>query len=758
MNQTRPSLPTFIERALPIVILLILLLYTYAKFFEHPYLGFRWDPGGELVHVFTTGNQQNPLKVGDQLIQVGAMPLTSFEADYLKTFNNIVRPGKTVAIVVKRDGQRLTIPWKFPGLNSVEFDDQASSEVWLTFFFWIVGTLALLSLRPKDERWRLMIAFNYLTAFWIGVGGGASFYHIWYSPFLLRIAVWFCIPVYLHFHWVFPQPFRKLPPAVTRGGYFVAGLLALAECFQLLPQSLYLLGFLLAVGGSLILLVAHAIRQPQARRDIGLLLIAALLSLIPSIVVGLLATFSTLPNFSGAGTLGLIFLPLAYFYAAYRRQIGNLELRVNRFISILVFLVFLFAITLPLVVVADQWITLPGATIAIGVIATMAAGLFTLLVFSSFQSFVERRILRIPLPPTQLLEVYSGRITTSPTLSDLETLLKNEVLPSLLVRQFVFLQIDGSATNMLVADGITQAELPSGNQITDILPDKEQYRTPELKSERTPLPWVRIVLPLKIGDDLIGLWLLGRRDPDDIYTQPEIAVIQSLANQTAIALSNIVQTERLLEMYQADINRYEEERLRLALDLHDSILNQMAAMLMHLDTSSTSPEFQESYDRLTQRLREIVTDLRPPMLNYGLKPALDELADSLMEHRGGELDVVIDIQAGESRYPANVEQHLFRIVQEACENALRHGKAQKITISGTLGQQEGALQIEDDGTGFDLAQGVELNALLANKHFGLAGMIERARLVDGKIEINSEPDAGTTIRLIWKFENSEVDK
>ena len=224
----------------------------------------------------------------------------------------------------------------------------------------------------------------------------------------------------------------------------------------------------------------------------------------------------------------------------------------------------------------------------------------------------------------------------------------------------------------------------------------------------------------------------------------------TLADQIAIALSNILQTERLRAMYQANVDWYEEERLNLALELHDSILNQMAVMMMNLDVHDPSVKFQEAYDNLTQRLREIVSDLRPPMLNYGLKPAIEELADNLVERSKDTIRVDVDLQSNGSRYPEKTELHLFRIVQEACENALRHAQAKGVAISGTLLHQEIDLSLEDDGVGFETRENLQLDVLIANKHFGLAGMLERAAIIGAQVRIESKNEKGTKIQITWK--------
>ena len=258
-----------------------------------------------------------------------------------------------------------------------------------------------------------------------------------------------------------------------------------------------------------------------------------------------------------------------------------------------------------------------------------------------------------------------------------------------------------------------------------------------------------LALPLRIGDDLIGIWLFGRHDPDDLYSQAEINVLQALANETAVALSNILQTERLKAMYKANIDRYEQERLRLSLELHDSVLNELAVLRLNINPDAIPENFQNSYETVTQRLREIVSDLRPPMLDYGLKDGLEEMAENLMERNRDAINVTVNLNNSKQRYPADVEQHIFRIVQQACENALHHAKAKQVMISGILAPQTIQLKIEDDGVGFEITNGVELHNLLASKHFGLAGIVERAELINARVTIDSTPKAGTHIHVTW---------
>jgi signal transduction histidine kinase len=663
--------------------------------------------------------------------------------------------------LVERDGQKFLIPWTVRGPNSGEIRDLLISEGWLGFFFWAAGTFASLTLRPKDERWRLFIAFNYLTAAFLALGSGVSFYHIWESAVLLRIVVWFCIPVYLHLHWVFPQPLAYLPKAIIWMSYVGAGLLAIAQWFEVLPPNLYFLGYLLAVFGSIVLLLLHAIKQPETRRELGVLVIVAILAFLPSIVTSFVSGFMAEnfglwhPWISGGALLSLPLFPAAYVYAVYRRRLANMELRASHLLSSFVFLSLVGMVALTSMILLAEQFSLAGSSIISGGLGFLVAAILVVLGFAPFQAFFEHRILGISLPPKRLLEIFSAHIVTSVSQADLIRVLQEEVLPSLLIRQFAFLYHDQGSLKILSTMGLHGEALPGEKDVQYLRDQSGVYRSPQLATDDLPSPWVRLILPLQLGDQLIGFWLLGRRDPDDFYSQQEILTLTSLANLTAIALSNILQTERLTTMYQANIDRYEQERLRLAHDLHDSILNELAALLMRADAPDLSPKFQQAFDGLTERLREIVNDLRPPMIAFGLKLALEDLAETFRERAVDSVTILTDIEAsGEHRYASIVENNLYRIVQQACENSLRYAQAKKISLFGRLHANEILLRVEDDGLGLGSDVSLNLNDLIASRHFGLAGMHERASLIGAELNIVSKPGAGTQIQLVWKLKES----
>jgi signal transduction histidine kinase len=698
-------------------------------------------------------NQPEPtLRVNDRVLQIGSVRWEDFDANITQSFLEGYKPGDRVPIKVERSGQQIDISWKYPHTNKAEFWDQLDSEWWFAYIFWLAGVLTILLVRPKDDSWLLMSLFNFLTAVWLIAGSGLSAYHIWYSAIVLRVAVWLCLPVYLHLHWVFPHPLGKLPRWLVGLVYGVGILFAIAQVFQLLPTELYLLAFIIALGGSLLLLLIHLWRQPFIRRDFRLLMIALILAIAPPMIWAAIDSIFNIP--AVWGSLGLVSLPLlslAYLYTAFRRRLGNLELRVNRFFTIYLFLILLGLFGLLFIAFLDQIPDTPGKTTTIGFTSLLLTAATFIGGYPPFERFVDRRIFGVSSTSKYLLEAFSTHITTSISLPDLIRVLREEVLPSLLIRQFAFLHYDQGSLNIVSTMGLDTELLPDGKSVADLLAQSGFYRSPDLAEAGQPNAWIRLVLPLRLSDQLMGFWLLGRRDPDDLYPQQEIPTLSSLANLTAIALSNILQTERLTAMYQANINRYEQERVSWARDLHDIILNELAALPIRSDAPVFSATFQEAYERVSEQLREIVNDLRPPMLAFGLKLALEAYTENLRERNSESIEILTEVQAeGDCRYPLMIESNLYRIVQEACENSLRYAHTNRLFIRGSLNEQQINFIIKDNGTGMDPKISLKLDDLLIHKHFGLAGMHERASVIGADLHIVSEANEGTEVHIIWK--------
>ena len=216
-------------------------------------------------------------------------------------------------------------------------------------------------------------------------------------------------------------------------------------------------------------------------------------------------------------------------------------------------------------------------------------------------------------------------------------------------------------------------------------------------------------------------------------------------------------TRQLSRVLRRVISAQEDERRRVARELHDETSQLVAAMAMSLDakgapSAAAVADLRGLVDRMHDSLHRVIVNLRPSVLDdLGLAAAIEWLAEHQLR-RGG---IAARCELGElqeCRADSVVEIALFRVVQESMTNIVRHASASAVLIQGGVapprpGESDSRLwlEIEDDGQGFDPAAVSEETGSL--RGIGLAGMRERMELVGGTIEIDSAPGEGTRIRL-----------
>ncbi len=210
---------------------------------------------------------------------------------------------------------------------------------------------------------------------------------------------------------------------------------------------------------------------------------------------------------------------------------------------------------------------------------------------------------------------------------------------------------------------------------------------------------------------------------------------------------------RLREVAARALNAAEEERRRISLELHDDASQRLAAILMRLRLARSVSD-GAAKDAVLEEVRRELAETADGLRRYaqGLRPpALDELGlgaaiESHVRHISEAASVPVEVQIeGVGRLEApEAELALYRIVQEAITNALRHSRARRIQVrlercNGTV-----VATVEDDGVGFDTAR--LLTSPDGEHGLGLFGMKERAEYVGGRVDLNSTPGRGTVVR------------
>ena len=270
---------------------------------------------------------------------------------------------------------------------------------------------------------------------------------------------------------------------------------------------------------------------------------------------------------------------------------------------------------------------------------------------------------------------------------------------------------------------------------------------------------VGLLLPLRVRDETIGLL--------EIYGQPSLTegdVVEtcaSLANQAASALENarlyeeLAQSERQLhELVGRLLTAQEEERRRVAYDIHDGLAQTAAAAHQYLqgfarhhppDTVRGREELEEALEMVQTTVgeaRQVISHLRPTTLDdFGLAAAIQQQVSSL---RAEGRQVEYTQALGDGRLPAQVETTLFRIAQEALTNVRKHaGPAAAVRVALERINCAVRLSVKDDGSGFRPVD--QTNGGGQGERIGLSGMRERVSLLGGRLEIHSEPGTGTSI-------------
>ncbi len=208
------------------------------------------------------------------------------------------------------------------------------------------------------------------------------------------------------------------------------------------------------------------------------------------------------------------------------------------------------------------------------------------------------------------------------------------------------------------------------------------------------------------------------------------------------------------QLLQRLVTTQEEERRRLSRELHDNMGQHLSALILGLSSLKNACQDQPLLvervqwslaltDRIAQEVHQLAWKLRPAALDGAcLRDAIANYLATWSQRTGITTDFH-SVDVGEERYPAHVETTTYRIVQEALTNVLKHAAAQRVSLIVERRRDYMFVVVEDDGRGFD-AQ-AEPGGAGTGKRLGLLGMQERVALVEGTLDIESSPGAGTTI-------------
>ncbi len=264
-----------------------------------------------------------------------------------------------------------------------------------------------------------------------------------------------------------------------------------------------------------------------------------------------------------------------------------------------------------------------------------------------------------------------------------------------------------------------------------------------------------LVTPMVFRSRSVGLLsVFDRLSGDGAFSEEDERLLQAFAASAAAAVATAQTASN--EALQRSVQASEQERRRWARELHDETLQELAALKLLLSGARRSDEpgrldgaVDQALEMITQgieNLRSLITELRPSALDeLGPEPAVQALVERVRAQSGLEieLDVRLAYEEGHilQRHVTDIEATVYRLVQEALNNVVKHADATRVAIRiADSAEDDGhvLVEVEDDGRGFDLADD-------SGGGFGLLGMRERVALVHGELTVTSSPGEGTRL-------------
>jgi signal transduction histidine kinase len=486
-----------------------------------------------------------------------------------------------------------------------------------------------------------------------------------------------------------------------------------------------------------VLIYAYAFRvSSDSRRRLRIIWFGTLLAIVPANILYFIPGLYSWPARIPVWLVGLLLtiVPVSYLYAITRQNLFGIDRLLNRTLVYVILAAGIFTVyLLPLIyfynVLSIGW--LGQAVTSAGV--TLVIGWNFIWLRTRIQRLVDRLFYGGWYDYPEVIETISHALARSLERAQLIEVLTHQV-PRL----------------MRLHPGSLSLE-----------------NTPSDYAAKVQQPYLKFSFNLQDGSQ--ASWhVAGHRDGED-FSAEDRRILKTLARQAEIALNNVILVEalrrqldeirssrRTLRMIQHQLLRSrEEERSRLARELHDGPLQTLIGMNMQLgmlQSSISSYDSQALQDLrneirdLLDDLRAVCSELRPPMLDaLGLGAALHALTEEWSQQHGIAIQLDLPKNANLLSLPGDIAVNLYRVAQETLTNIARHAGASKAVISLKMDGEVHELSIQDDGCGFQVPSA--LHELAANDHFGLVGILERVELIGGTLVVKSEPGQGTLVQV-----------
>ncbi len=765
------------------------------------------DPGTSLDYITGTVLEIDPqglwkelgFRSGDRILIVGGLPWMQAHSAY----DGLI-PGRMARWVIERDGRMLELQAQLPSPTRSQIL-QSLIPLVVALFYWGIAIYLWLH-NPRHPLIHRFFLLSQAIAL-VLVGGSLGTYTVRWGQLLFQYAFLSTVPLALHFFADFPQ--KKHDAFIRRGiilAYCIAILLAAESTLAylgLLPTWVnsvdsYLRGGFYFVG----LLATAAVffrNWFKASRLVyqrqRLILAGVLVSLLPIVFFYLGFVLLDRPPIVSLNLFffSLIFLPLAVAYAIRSGELGTIDWFLNRtLVRVLLFSVMIGGY------VSAFWILLTFLSESRSSLILIAATLAVVLavVFSPLQRFFQRWVdaffYRGWYDYQSVVKRTSKELSAAQQPQEITQSLLENVTTGMKLRCACLLWPS------LTTDGVHElfVHAPQGCPFQETADRKFHANTPFALTlqmldepvttthlyQRVPVsslspaehrlltcPHAKLWIPIRpMNASFAAALIAGTKLDNEPFSPEDRGIFKDLARYTGIVMHNqqllrqLQQREKALALLYRNLsNAREEERKRIAQELHDSVLQDIHIIYHELrELKKAHPEIPAHQTKeVAQRIRQVMddvrricNDLRPVTLDVlGLADAIGFLVRKFAERTGIEAQYVV-LGDEMTRLDEEIENTLFRIAQEALWNIEKHAQATQVHILLNYPQRHTPpaeahvrLQIKDNGRGFDPAS--VFNAAPQQTSLGLLHMRERAIMIGGSFRLESHPGRGVLIRV-----------
>ncbi|HKI05477.1 MAG TPA: ATP-binding protein [Thermoanaerobaculia bacterium] len=573
----------FLFRKTVDLFLVLLCLLVLLPCLYYPYAGVHPDFGFVLSltdwKILSTprceGQAETCLQAGDRLVSIEGVTLDEFRHDRGLSVPGLFGSDGVAHLELIRDGKLLTrdirVRAKRADVAQILFTMMAP------LIFWLMGTIVIIFLRPRDERWLILVLFSYDIALWIAAGLANQ--AAWAS-YVFHVVIWFFLPLSLHLHTILPSKLFGRLRAPTLAALYAFGLaLTVLDGLFLLHRVSYAAIWctLAAVVLSMGLLCSRLVLPSGQATKVAarIMLFGVIFGLGPFLIFHgvLLVWLKSIslagqdlrwfqPYMTGISTVTVPILPMAYIYAIYKHHLGTLEFRANRFLGIYAFSALSFvSYAIIFLALSSHWPkSIPGDFLTAVFVVSLVYVAATPWLRERFQVWVDRHVFGIKHSAREVIGLVAERIPTAFDREVLAGVVADEILPALLIRQSaLYLMADGRRESLYEQAVPAGEPEPSMEELTGMLVRSGRY-LPSGDPAGAVRSWVRLVIPLVVQAKTVGVWLIGRRDPDDYFPASDIHLLSTVANQIAPMAENV----RLYEKAQEEIRQRKaaEEAIR----------------------------------------------------------------------------------------------------------------------------------------------------------------------------------------------------